>query len=101
MEEINCVNHAKEAREYLDSCIENDRPFPDVIFLDIHMPGIGGLEFAEFYSRRYAEQFPETKLVMLSCSLREKDKTKALDFPAVTDCAEKPLTEDKLNRLII
>jgi two-component SAPR family response regulator len=101
LEEVKCVSHAKDAREYLDSCIENARPFPDAIFLDIHMPGIGGMEFAELYCRRYAEQYPATKLVMLSCSIRRKDKAKVMDFPAVIDCMEKPLTEDKLNRLLL
>lgn len=101
LEEINCVNHARDAREYLDSCVQNRCPFPNVIFLDLHMPGIGGMEFAEFYSYRYAEQYPNTKLVMLSSSIRRKEKTKALEFPAVEDFIEKPITVKKLMKVLL
>jgi CheY-like chemotaxis protein len=97
---INCISHVKEAREYLDYCVEKERPFPDIIFLDINMPGIGGLDFADLYSRRYAERFPDTKLVILSSSISRKDKAKALEMPAVDEFVQKPLTEEKLHSLL-
>lgn len=59
LQKINCIIHVKEAREYLDSCIIGGPPFPDVIFLDIDMPGIGGLDFADLYSRRYLNNTPK------------------------------------------
>lgn len=101
LQKINCISHVKEAREYLDSCIAGGCPFPDVIFLDIDMPGIGGLDFADLYSRRYAEQYPDTKLVILTSSNSRRDKIKALEISAVKDFVQKPLTEEKLNRLFV
>lgn len=100
LKRINCKSHAKEAREYLDACIEHGYAFPDIIFLDINMPGIGGLEFAELYSRRYAERFPATKLVILSSSISRKDKVKAMEIAAVDEFILKPLTTEKLNELL-
>lgn len=101
LEKVSCVAHAKEAREYLDFCIEGELPFPDAIFLDIDMPGIGGMDFAELYSRRYADRFPDTKLVMLTSSISWKDRAKALEIPAVRDFVQKPLTAEKLNSLLL
>ena len=101
LKKINCKTHVKDAREYLDRCITNGQPFPDAIFIDVDMPGIGGLDFAELYSRRYAERFPETKLVILSSSICRKDKAKALAIPGVDEFVEKPLTEEKLNQLLL
>ena len=100
LEKISCVSHAKEARQYLDFCIEGEIPFPDAIFLDINMPGIGGMDFAELYSRRYADQFPDTKLVMLTSSYSSKDKQKAMEIPAVQEVVQKPLTQEMLNQLL-
>ena len=97
---IKCKTHAREAREYLDSCREKGHRFPDIIFLDIDMPGIGGLEFAELYSRRYAKEFPDTKLVILTSSISRKDKEKALEISGINGFIEKPLTQEKLNELI-
>lgn len=100
LKKINCISHVKDAREYLDTCIMDNKPFPDFIFLDIDMPGIGGLDFADLYSRRYADQFPETKLVILSSSNSRRDKAKALGIPAVKGFVTKPLTEEKFHSLL-
>lgn len=101
LKKVCCISHVKEARKYLDSCIEKGRRFPDIIFLDINMPGIGGLDFADLYGRRYASRFPQTKLVILSSSNSRKDKDKALEIPAVQQYIQKPLTEEKLSSLIL
>lgn len=101
LEEIKCVTHVKDAREYLDFCINEEAPFPDVIFLDVKMPGIGGMDFADLYSRRYAQDNPDTKLVILSAFCSRKDKEKAMEIPAVDEVVEKPLTIEKLNRLLL
>ena len=94
------MNHVRDAREYLDFCLANGDSFPDAIFLDINMPGIGGLDFADLYSRRYAEHFPETKLFILTGSISGKDKAKALQIPGVDEFVQKPLTEEKLSQLL-
>lgn len=100
-QKINCKSHVKDAREYLDFCIEKGQAFPDAIFLDVDMPGIGGLDFADLYSRRYAEHFPGTKLFILTSSISRRDRTKALGIPGVDEFVQKPLTEEKLNRLLM
>lgn len=61
---------------------------PDVVMLDIIMPGINGLETLEQLLKKH----PEAKVVMCSATLgQEKIVKQALDIGAVT-CIAKPFS---------
>lgn len=99
LDTINSCNSVEEARAYLDTCLSKGQPFPDAIFVDVNMPGMSGMEFADLYSREYASQKPDTKLVILTSSISRKEKVKAMEIPAVNDFLQKPLTTEKLTSL--
>ena len=101
LETINSINDVKDAQAYLNSCVARHDPFPDAIFVDMNMPGMNGMEFADLYNHQYSNLYPDTKLVMLTSSISRKEKAKAMNIPSVVDFMEKPLTEDKLNRLLL
>lgn len=98
---IHSISKIEEARAYLESRASNKEQFPDAIFVDLNMPGMSGMEFADYYNRQYAPHFPDTKLVMLTSSISRKEKAKAMEIPAVKDFLQKPLTIEKLNRLLV
>jgi len=50
---------------------------PDIILLDLQLPGISGYDFAR-QVRRF-EHFKNIPLVAISANVREEDKTKAYD----------------------
>lgn len=101
LDQVSCILDVKEAREYLDACVRDNLPFPDVIFLDINMPGIGGMDFADLFGRRYADYAPRTRLVMLTSSNSSRERKLALTIPAVDDFIQKPLTDEKLSRVFL
>ncbi|TDF38451.1 response regulator [Alteromonadaceae bacterium M269] len=83
---------AYDGQEALDLLETLDTP-PDVILLDINMPGMDGHEFLEEYSK---EPSPISIVAMLSTSNQESDKEKCLAYSFVKQYIVKPLEEDDL-----
>lgn len=69
---------------------------PDVIFLDINMPGMGGFEFLG----KMKTKGINTRVVMLSSSLTVEEIRQSLGFEQVVDYFTKPINRASLKRLI-
>lgn len=67
-----------EAGDGLEGVKLAKRLKPDVILLDLHMPGIGGLEALQLLQ----EELPQTQVVMLTVSEDAEDLLEALRFGA-------------------
>jgi DNA-binding NarL/FixJ family response regulator len=63
--------------------------FPEVIYVDLNMPILNGFDFIELFERNFVAQHPETRLFMLSSSLRNEDRHRALMFRSVHDFVSK------------
>ena len=64
-------------------------PVPDIVFLDLRMPRMGGTEFLERYRERTGRQAPP--VVVLSASDAAEDRAIADRFDCVRDYLVKPL----------
>ncbi len=109
LEQARCARHirivrsGKEALHYLRNCGEDgtdDRPRPDLIFLDINMPAMDGWEFLEHYRSLPAERKADIVLIMLTTSLNPDDEVRTREMPEVTGFENKPLTGPKIDRLL-
>lgn len=67
---------------------------PDIIFLDIRMPGIDGFDFLERLKALALEN--KIKVVLLTSSMRPEDRLRAFSYKAVIEYLEKPLTSEKV-----
>jgi CheY-like chemotaxis protein len=90
-----------DALEYLKARNDTrDTLHPELILLDINMPGMNGWEFLEAY--RLLEKNKQGKLivVILTTSENPDDYRRALDQDIATEFRNKPLTKDMLAELI-
>ncbi len=62
---------------------------PEVIYVDVNMPVLNGFDFIERYEQAYLLQNPNSKIFMLSSSLREEDKVRAMGHSCVKDFVSK------------
>jgi len=91
----------QEALEYLSTLVDETLyPVPNLVFLDINMPGMNGWEFLEHYEKLPLNQKAEIIVCMLTTSISETDKKKAETLPQIKSYQHKPLTQESLMEVV-
>jgi CheY-like chemotaxis protein len=103
------ISFAKEIVDYSDASEALDQlkkntmngggKLPDIIFLDLNMPGMDGWDFLEEYKSLPASFVKDCKLYVLSSSIDPVDKTKSQSYSFVSDFITKPLARDTVRRI--
>jgi CheY-like chemotaxis protein len=97
-EEILLADCGYEALALLKMRFENVKKFPEIIFLDIHMPRLSGWDVLDMFKELPLGEH-NTKIIMLTSSAEEADRARALKHPEVSGYAMKPLTEEYITEL--
>ena len=81
----------ESARQALDYLMQATALLPNLILLDINMPGMNGFEFAR-EAEPLLRRVPTTTVVMLTSSSLPEDRDRAHTMPEIAGYVTKPLT---------
>ncbi len=70
----------------------------DLLIVDLHMPGIHGLDVLSFWSQRRGHR--DGRAIIMSTQVSATDRERALRYQGVAGFVEKPVTFDAL-RLVV
>jgi len=88
-----------KAFDYMSADNESNNSM-NILLLDINMPVWSGWDFVDHFDKLDEQTKGRFKIYMLSSSIDNNDKQRALENKNVTDYIEKPLTEEKVFSLL-
>jgi len=99
-EKVHVETNAADALEYLKTAQNDEYPQPEIIFLDLNMPGMNGWEFLEEYKKLSREQRWGTLIVILTTSRNPDDEATARAKHPRTVFMKKPLLQTTLVEIL-
>ncbi|MEO9872856.1 response regulator [Ekhidna sp.] len=91
--EVESINNVQTAIDFLKTTGDT----PDVIFLDLNMPGLDGWDFMEEYEKLNITD--GTKVIMLTSSISAKDEERASSSKQIAAFISKPLSPELLEKI--
>jgi CheY-like chemotaxis protein len=93
------LNGQEALYEMREHCREQPADCPVLVFLDINMPVMNGLQFLEAYQQLPAEEQRAIVVVILTTSVSPRDQQRVQELP-IAAYLDKPLTQQQVERIM-
>ena len=100
-QEVISAHNGEEALSHFNNLKYNNKisKKPELIFLDLNMPVMGGWEFLDHFTSQAYSEFNSAKVFVLSSTIDPEDLAKAKKYPIIIDFLSKPITQAMLEYL--
>ena len=98
-QDIKVTLNGEEALRYLQQQKAANRPFPQLVLLDINMPVMNGFEFLESF-REITDEDYHSVVIILTTSTNTRDFEQLKQYEEVEVYLSKPLTDENLQYII-
>jgi len=72
---------------------------PEFIFLELFSPSMNGWDFLHEYNRLHLDIAVESRIIVLTCSIFNRDIDRALSHTSINEYVAKPITAERLKSL--
>ena len=80
---------------------QEERRFPQLIFVDVRLPTKDGFAFVEAFEQEYVDMWPSCTIYMLSSSMRDSDRNMSQQHPSVKRFVHKSDLDDQLDSILL
>ncbi|EMI42657.1 response regulator receiver protein [Rhodopirellula sp. SWK7] len=99
-DEVESTVYFSYADEALEQLTAHPECRPDLIFLDMRIPRMSGLEFLQQIDALGADTTAKMNVIIATTSIHPDDKEAATAFSFVLDFVTKPISNEQLQRII-
>jgi CheY-like chemotaxis protein len=94
------IQSSVQAIAFLNERVKSGEALPDFLFIDINMPELNGFDILQEIQKTMESHLPNMKVYMVSSSLYDRDKERAMQFSFVSGFIEKPLSKQGILNMI-
>ena len=100
VKQIKVFSGGQKAIDFLTKNASQPDLLPEIILLDLNMPGMDGFEFLAEYIRLKSRIGRKINIYVLSSSLAQSDYDRISSINSVSDFIVKPITKERFEKIV-